>query len=82
MLTRHFRPLRCENLVAYGIQVDGGFAEFPGVKAGADVLMFGAGPTGQVLAQLLKMNGAALGSSAQTRPCFKAEASRPWTGFT
>jgi D-arabinitol dehydrogenase (NADP+) len=85
--------LRCENLVAYGIQMDGGFAEFLRVKAndlfavsglpwreavmveptacavhgmdvlnvrpGADVLMFGAGPTGQVLAQLLKRNGAA-----------------------
>ena len=85
--------LRCENLVAYGIQLDGGFAEFLrvkasdvfalgglpwreavmveptacavhgvtvlGVKPGADVLMFGAGPTGQVLGQLLKLNGAA-----------------------
>lgn len=85
--------LRCENLMAYGIQMDGGFAEFLRVKAdtlfavsglpwreavmveptacavhgmdvlgvrpGADVLMFGAGPTGQVLAQLLKRNGAA-----------------------
>ena len=85
--------LRCENIEAYGIQVDGDFAEFLRVKAmdvfalsgllwreavmvertacavhgmdvlaarpGADVLMFGAGPTGQVLAQLLKRNGAA-----------------------
>lgn len=85
--------LRCENLVAYGIQLDGGFAELLRVKAsdvfalrslpwreavmveptacavhgvtvlnvkpGADVLMFGAGPTGQVLGQLLKLNGAA-----------------------
>lgn len=85
--------LRCENLVAYGIQLDGGFAELLRVKArhvfalrslpwreavmveptacavhgvtvldmkpGADVLMFGAGPTGQVLGQLLKRNGAA-----------------------
>jgi D-arabinitol dehydrogenase (NADP+) len=85
--------LRCENLVAYGIQLDGGFAELVRVKArdvfalknltwreavmveptacavhgvtvldvkpGADVLMFGAGPTGQVLGQLLKLNGAA-----------------------
>lgn len=84
--------LHCENLMAYGIQMDGGFAEFLRVKAetvfavsslpwreaimveptacavhgmdmlgvrpGADVLMFGAGPTGQVLAQLLKRNGA------------------------
>lgn len=85
--------LRCENLVAYGIQLDGGFAELLRVNArhvfalrslpwreavmveptacavhgvtvldmkpGADVLMFGAGPTGQVLGQLLKRNGAA-----------------------
>ncbi len=90
---RRGQPLWCENLMAYGIQMDGGFAEFLcvkagdvfavpslpwreaimieptacavhgvevlGVKPGADVLMFGAGPTGQVLAQLLKMNGAA-----------------------
>lgn len=90
---RRGQYLRCENLVAYGIQMNGGFAEFLRVKAsdvfavsslpwreaimveptacavhgvevlavkpGADVLMFGAGPTGQVLAQLLKMNGAA-----------------------
>ncbi len=85
--------LRCENLVAYGIQLDGGFAELLRVRAcdlfalkslswreavmveptacavhgvtvldmkpGAEVLMFGAGPTGQVLGQLLKLNGAA-----------------------
>jgi len=85
--------LRCENLVAYGIQMAGGFAELLrikaselfavatlpwreavmveptacavhgmdvlGVRPGADVLLFGAGPTGQVLAQLLKRNGAA-----------------------
>ena len=90
---RRGQPLRCENLVAYGVQMDGGFAEFIrvhaedvfpvgnlpwreaimveptacavhgvevlGVKPGADVLLFGAGPTGQVLAQLLKLNGAA-----------------------
>ena len=90
---RRGQRLRCESLVAYGIQMDGGFAEFLrvkaedvfavpslpwreavmveptacavhgvdilGVKPGADVLMFGAGPTGQVLAQLLKLNGAA-----------------------
>ena len=90
---RRGQSLRCENLMAYGIQMDGGFAEFMcvkagnvfavpslpwreaimveptacavhgvevlGVRPGADVLMFGAGPTGQVLAQLLKMNGAA-----------------------
>jgi D-arabinitol dehydrogenase (NADP+) len=29
------------------------------VKPGSDVLLFGAGPTGQVLAQLLQLNGAA-----------------------
>ncbi len=85
--------LYCENMVAYGIQMDGGFAEFLRVRSdtvfavpdlpwreaimveptacavhgmdvldvrpGADVLMFGAGPTGQILAQLLKRNGAA-----------------------
>ncbi len=89
---RRGQNLRCENLVAYGIQMDGGLAEFLRVKAselfkttlswreaimveptacavhgvevlgvrpGADVLMFGAGPTGQVLGQLLKVNGAA-----------------------
>ena len=28
-------------------------------KPGSDVLLFGAGPTGQVLAQLVKLNGAA-----------------------
>ncbi len=90
---RRGQRLRCENLAAYGIQMDGGFAEFlrvdagdvfavPSlpwreavmveptacavhgveildVKPGAEVLMFGAGPTGQVLAQLLKINGAA-----------------------
>jgi D-arabinitol dehydrogenase (NADP+) len=28
------------------------------IKPGSDVLLFGAGPTGQVLAQLLKLNGA------------------------
>src|SRR5258708_22764114 len=29
------------------------------MEPGSDVLIFGAGPTGQVLAQLMKMNGAA-----------------------
>ena len=90
---RRGRSLLCENLVAYGIQLAGGFAEYLrvgagdvfalnrlpwreaimveptacavhgvevlDVKPGADVLMFGAGPTGQVLGQLLKRNGAA-----------------------
>ena len=89
---RRGQVLLCENLQAYGVQMDGGFAEFMRVKAvdvfalstlpwreaimveptacavhgidvlsmrpGSDVLMFGAGPTGQVLAQLLKQNGA------------------------
>ncbi len=89
---RRGQTLNCENLVAYGIQMDGGFAEFLRVRArdlfavgslpwreaimveptacavhgvgvldirpGADVLMFGAGPTGQVLGQLLRINGA------------------------
>ena len=90
---RRGQPLRCETIMAYGIQMNGGLAEFLRVKAqdvfalrglpwreavmveptacavhgvevldvkpGADVLMFGAGPTGQVLGQLLKRNGAA-----------------------
>ncbi len=90
---RRGQALYCRTLVAYGIQMDGGFAPLMRIKAselyplktlswreaimveptacavhgmdvlsvrpGADVLMFGAGPTGQVLAQLLKRNGAA-----------------------
>jgi D-arabinitol dehydrogenase (NADP+) len=86
-------PLLCENLGAYGVTLNGGFAEYLKVKAdrvfaiqnlsareavmveptacaihgtevldakpGSDVLLFGAGPTGQVLAQLIKLNGAA-----------------------
>lgn len=90
---RRGAPLYCEAFVAYGIQMDGGFAEFlriPGrevfsvpslswreaimveptacavhgmdvlaVRPGSDVLIIGAGPMGQVLAQLLKRNGAA-----------------------
>jgi D-arabinitol dehydrogenase (NADP+) len=85
--------LLCENLAAYGVTKNGGFAEFMKIKAGrvfkishltpreavmveptacalhgmevldmkpgSDVLLFGAGPTGQVLAQLMKLNGAA-----------------------
>jgi D-arabinitol dehydrogenase (NADP+) len=85
--------LLCENLGAYGVTLNGGFAEYLKVKAdrvfaiqnlsareavmveptacavhgtevldakpGSDVLLFGAGPTGQVLAQLIKLNGAA-----------------------
>ena len=34
------------------------------MQPGSDVLIFGAGPTGQVLAQLMKMNGAATLSAA------------------
>ena len=85
--------LLCENIGAYGVTLNGGFAEYLKVKAdhvfaihnlstreavmveptacalhgievldakpGSDVLLFGAGPTGQVLAQLVKLNGAA-----------------------
>jgi D-arabinitol dehydrogenase (NADP+) len=85
--------LLCDNLEAYGVTRNGGFAEYMKIKAhrvfpishlspreavmveptscalhgmevldmqpGSDVLIFGAGPTGQVLAQLMKMNGAA-----------------------
>jgi len=85
--------LLCENLGAYGVTMNGGFAEYLKIKAdrvfpihnlkprqaimvepsacalhgievldaraGSDVLLFGAGPTGQVLAQLVKLNGAA-----------------------
>ena len=85
--------LLCENLTCYGINRNGGFAEYVKIKAdrlfvidhlspreavmveptacalhgtevldakpGSDVLLFGAGPTGQVLAQLVKLNGAA-----------------------
>ena len=85
--------LLCENLDAYGVTLNGGFAEYLKIKAdrvfaiqnlsareavmveptacavhgtevldakpGSDVLLFGAGPTGQVLAQLIKLNGAA-----------------------
>ena len=39
------------------------------MKPGSDVLLFGAGPTGQVLAQLLKLNGAGrLGVAAPPGP--------------
>jgi D-arabinitol dehydrogenase (NADP+) len=85
--------LLCENLRCYGINFNGGFAEYLriradrlyiinrlspreavmveptacavhgievlNVKPGSEVLLFGAGPTGQVLAQLVKLNGAA-----------------------
>jgi D-arabinitol dehydrogenase (NADP+) len=85
--------LLCENLRCYGINFNGGFAEYLRIRAdrlyiinrlspreavmveptacavhgievlnakpGSEVLLFGAGPTGQVLAQLVKLNGAA-----------------------
>ncbi len=85
--------LLCENLAAYGVTKNGGFAQLMKIRAsqvfpishltdreavmveptacalhgmevlelkpGSDVLLFGAGPTGQVLAQLMKLNGAA-----------------------
>jgi D-arabinitol dehydrogenase (NADP+) len=85
--------LLCENIGAYGLTLNGGFADYLKVKAssvfairnlsareavmveptasavhgtevldaqpGSDILLFGAGPTGQVLAQLVKLNGAA-----------------------
>jgi D-arabinitol dehydrogenase (NADP+) len=84
--------LLCENLNAYGVTLNGGFAEYMKIRAdrvfpiknlepheavmveptscalhgmevlgmnpGSEVLLFGAGPTGQVLAQLAKLNGA------------------------
>jgi D-arabinitol dehydrogenase (NADP+) len=90
---RRGAALHCDGFIAYGIQLDGGFAEYlriPGrevfavsnlswremvmveptacavhgmdvlrVRPGSDVLIIGAGPTGQILAQLLKRNGAA-----------------------
>ena len=89
---RRGQYLMCEGMECYGIQRDGGFAEFMRVRAGhvfalgdlswreatmveptacavhgmdvlamrpgSDVLLLGAGPTGQVLAQLLRLNGA------------------------
>jgi D-arabinitol dehydrogenase (NADP+) len=87
------KPLLCEDMVAFGGNVPGGFAEYcryparlvhpigdlPALHAvllepaacaahgiermqievGSRVLLFGCGPTGILLAQLVKMNGAA-----------------------
>jgi D-arabinitol dehydrogenase (NADP+) len=83
--------LFCENFIAHGVMVDGGFAEYAvypshrifrinnlsnadatllepaacaahgldkiAPKPGSRILLFGAGPTGLILAQLLRQNG-------------------------
>ncbi|KAL4739434.1 chaperonin 10-like protein [Aspergillus similis] len=88
---RRGAELFCENFIAHGVMVDGGFAEYAAYPArrvfpikgisdvdatliepaacaahgidkivpqmGSKVLLFGAGPTGLVLAQLLRLNG-------------------------
>ncbi|RAK99307.1 zinc-dependent alcohol dehydrogenase family protein [Aspergillus ibericus CBS 121593] len=88
---RRGKELFCENFVAHGVMVDGGFAEYAVYPAhrvfkfqnlsdvdatllepaacaahgldkiapqmGSKVLLFGAGPTGLMLAQLLRQNG-------------------------
>ncbi|RDW81183.1 zinc-dependent alcohol dehydrogenase family protein [Aspergillus mulundensis] len=88
---RRGSELFCENFIAHGVMVDGGFAEYAVYPAkrvfpiqsisdvdatliepaacaahgidkiapqmGSRVLLFGAGPTGLVLAQLLRQNG-------------------------
>ncbi|KAL4764161.1 zinc-dependent alcohol dehydrogenase family protein [Aspergillus foveolatus] len=82
---RRGAELFCENFIAHGVMVDGGFAEYAAYPArrvfpikgisdvegpcaahgidkiaphmGSSVLLFGAGPTGLVLAQLLRLNG-------------------------
>jgi D-arabinitol dehydrogenase (NADP+) len=65
--------LLCEQLSCYGVNLNGGFAEYLKIKAdrvfpirnlsAREAIMVEptscAGPTGQVLAQLLKLNGAA-----------------------
>ncbi len=90
---RRDQPVYCEHLMAQGVNMPGGLAEYVVVKSskvypfkklswreaamveptacavhgmdvialkpGSEVLLFGAGPTGIVLAQLLKLNGAA-----------------------
>ena len=87
------KPLLCENVIGYGGNAPGGFAEYcrypaqivhliddlPDLQAvlieplacathgiermqievGSRVLLFGCGPTGILLAQLIRMNGAA-----------------------
>lgn len=88
---RQGKELFCENFIAHGVMVDGGFAEYAKYPAhrvfkfknlsdvdatllepaacaahgldriapsvGSSVLLFGAGPTGLILAQLLRQNG-------------------------
>ncbi|KAJ6007242.1 alcohol dehydrogenase [Penicillium herquei] len=88
---RRGKELFCENFIAHGVMVDGGFAEYARYPAyrvfkfknlsdvdatllepascaahgldkiapqmGSSVLLFGAGPTGLILAQLLRQNG-------------------------
>ncbi|KAJ5368898.1 alcohol dehydrogenase [Penicillium cataractarum] len=88
---RRGKELFCENFIAHGVMVDGGFAEYAAYPAhrvfifkdlsdvdatllepaacaahgldkiapqmGSKVLLFGAGPTGLMLAQLLRENG-------------------------
>ncbi|GLA43280.1 hypothetical protein AnigIFM63309_001008 [Aspergillus niger] len=88
---RRGKELFCENFIAHGVMVDGGFAEYAAYPAyrvfkiknlsdvdatllepaacaahgldkiapqmGSSVLLFGAGPTGLMLAQLLRQNG-------------------------
>ncbi|PYI06995.1 alcohol dehydrogenase [Aspergillus sclerotiicarbonarius CBS 121057] len=88
---RRGKELFCENFIAHGVMVDGGFAEYATYPAhrvfkfknlsdvdatllepaacaahgldkiapqmGSKVLLFGAGPTGLMLAQLLRQNG-------------------------
>lgn len=89
---RQGRELFCDNFIAHGVMVDGGFAEYAAYpenrvfkfknltdvdatllepaacaahgldkiapQMGSRVLLFGAGPTGLMLAQLLRQNGA------------------------
>ncbi|KAJ5273082.1 alcohol dehydrogenase [Penicillium angulare] len=88
---RRGQELFCDNFIAHGVMVDGGFAEYANYPAcrvfkfknlsdieatllepascaahgldkiaprmGSSVLLFGAGPTGLILAQLLRQNG-------------------------
>jgi len=88
---RRGKDLFCENFIAHGVMVDGGFAEYAAYPAARDfhinnlseegttllepaacaahgldmikpamgsrVLLFGAGPTGLMLAQFLRVNG-------------------------
>ncbi|KAJ5602103.1 alcohol dehydrogenase [Penicillium lagena] len=88
---RRGKELFCDNFIAHGVMVDGGFAEYASYPAnrvfkfknlsnvnatllepaacaahgldkiaprmGSRVLLFGAGPTGLILAQLLRQNG-------------------------